>query len=105
MSRLNAEGTASTTVREVEDALESLWTFILKNGELKDLSVPLMGTGRGRTGYPRKKMSERIAQSFVDGSQNQIFANRLSIVIRPEDAENFGVNLYQIRDYLMQGIH
>jgi hypothetical protein len=64
-----------------------------------------MGTGRGRTGYPRKKMSERIAQSFVDGSQNQIFANRLSIVIRPEDAENFGVNLYQIRDYLMQGIH
>lgn len=105
MSRLNAEGTASTTVREVEDALESLWAFILKNGELKDLSVPLMGTGRGRTGYPRKKMSERIAQSFADGSQNQIFANRLSIVIRPEDAENFGVNLYQIRDYMMQGIH
>lgn len=105
MSRLNAEGTAQTTLREVEDALESLWSFILNHGELKNLSVPLMGTGRGRTGYPRKKMSERIAQSFAEGSQNKIFSNRLSIVIRPQDAENFGVNLYQIRDYLVQGLH
>lgn len=105
MSRLNAQGTASTTIREVEYALSSLWTFILTHGELKNLSVPLMGTGRGRTGYPRKKMSERIAQSFSEGSKDQIFSNRLSIVIRPEDAENFGVNLYQIRDYLVQGLH
>jgi hypothetical protein len=105
MSRLNAQGTASTTVREVEDALSSLWSFILTNGELKNLSVPLMGTGRGRTGYPRKKMAERLAQSFADGSKDQVFSNRLSIVIRPEDAENFGVNLYQIRDYLVQGLH
>jgi len=105
MSRLNAQGTASTSIREVEDALSSLWTFILTHGELKDLSVPLMGTGRGRTGYPRKKMAERIAQSFVDGSNKQVFSNRISIVIRPEDAENFGVNLYQVRDYLVQGLH
>ncbi|TCQ06398.1 macro domain-containing protein [Sphingomonas sp. PP-CC-3A-396] len=105
MSRLNAQGTASTTIREVEDALSSLWAFILTHGELKNLSVPLMGTGRGRTGYPRKKMSERMAQSFADGSKDQVFSNRLSIVIRPEDAENFGVNLYQIRDYLVQGLH
>lgn len=105
MSRLNDQGTAGTTLREVEDALASLWEFILTHGELHDLSVPLMGTGRGRTGFPRKKMSERIAQSFADGSKDQIFSNRLSIVIRPEDAENFGVNLYQIRDYLVQGLH
>jgi hypothetical protein len=105
MSRLNAQGTASATLREVEDALSSLWAFILMHGELKNLSVPLMGTGRGRTGYPRKKMSERIAQSFSEGSKDQVFSNRLSIVIRPEDAESFGVNLYQIRDYLVQGLH
>lgn len=105
MSRLNAQGTAGTSIREVEDALSCLWSFILTHGELKNLSVPLMGTGRGRTGYPRKKMSERIAQSFADGSKDQVFSNRLSIVIRPEDAEDFGVNLYQIRDYLVQGLH
>jgi hypothetical protein len=105
MSRLNAAGTASSSFRDVEDALSSLWEFILTNGEVRNISVPLMGTGRGRTNYPRKKMSERIAQSFADGSKNQIFCNRLSIVIRPEDAENFDVNLYQIRDYLAQSLH
>lgn len=104
MSRLNAKGTAGATLREVEDALSSLWEFILTHGELRNLSVPLMGTGRGRTGFPRKKMSERIAQSFADGSKDHVFSNRLSIVIRPEDAESFGVNLYQIRDYLVQGL-
>ncbi len=100
MSRLSVDGTASSSLRDVEDALESLWDFILKKGELKDLAVPLMGTGRGRITQARKKMSERIAQSFSEGSTNQLFSNRLSIVIRPQDAEKFGVNLYEIRDYL-----
>lgn len=105
MSRLNAQGNASSSPRDVEDALEAVWDFVLKNGNLRNLSIPLMGTGRGRTGIPRKKSVERIAQSFVDGAKDKIFANQLSIVIRPTDAENYAVNLYQIRDYLVQGLH
>jgi hypothetical protein len=105
MSQLNANGTASSSLRDVEDALEKLWAYIVSHGELKNLSVPLMGTGRGRTGYPRKKMVDKIAQSFADGSKDKIFSNRLSIVVRPEDAENFGVNLYEIKDYLVQSLH
>ena len=105
MSRLNAQGNAGATSREIEDALEATWTFVRTHGNLRNLSIPLIGTGRGRTGIPRKKMVERIAQSFVDGSKNHTFSNRLSVVIRPEDAENFSVNLYQIRDYLVQGLH
>lgn len=105
MSRLNAQGTAGATPREIDDALEATWNFIRTSGSIRDLSIPLMGTGRGRTGVPRKKMVERIAQSFADGSKNQVFSNRLSIVIRSQDADNFGVNLYEIRDYLVQGLH
>jgi Domain of unknown function (DUF6430) len=105
MSRLSTNGTASSSLRDVEDALEKLWVYIVSHGELRNLSVPLMGTGRGRTGYPRKKMVDKIAQSFADGSKDKIFSNRLSIVVRPEDAENFGVNLYEIRDYLVQSLH
>lgn len=105
MARLNDSGTASTSLRDVEDALSTLWNYIIEFGELKNLSIPLVGTGRGRTGFPRKKMVERIAQSFADGSKDTIFSNRLSIVVRPEDAENFGVNLYEIRDYLVQSLH
>lgn len=105
MSRLNAQGNAAATPREIEDALDATWEFVRTRGNLSDLSIPLMGTARGRTGVPRKKMVERIAQSFVDGSKNHIFSNRLSIVIRPQDAEEYSINLYQIRDYLVQGLH
>ena len=105
MSRMSATGTASASLRDVEDALEALWRFVVTEGELKVLAVPVMGTGRGRTGYPRKKMVERIAQSFADGSKERIFAPKLSIVVRPADAENFGVNLYEIKDYLVQSLH
>jgi len=105
MSRLNDQGNASSSPREIEDALEATWKFIRTNGNLRDLSIPLMGTGRGRVSIPRKKMAERIAQSFCDESKNLIFSNRLLISIRPEDAEDFAVNLYQIRDYLVQSLH
>lgn len=105
MARLNANGTASSTLREVEDALDVLWAYITEFGELKDLAIPLIGTGRGRIGFPRKKMVERIAQSFADGSKERIFSNRLTIAVQPQDAENFGVNLYEIRDYLAQSLH
>lgn len=105
MARMSENGTASSSLRDVEDALEALWKYIVEHGELSNLSIPLIGTGRGRTGYPRKKMVERIAQSFADGSKDRIFSNRLSIVVRPEDAENFGVNLYEIRDYLVHSLH
>ena len=105
MSRLNTQGNASSSPRNIEDALEATWTFVRTNGSLRNLSIPLMGTGRGRTGIPRKKMVERIAQSFVDGAKDQIFSNRLSIVIRPQDAEDSVINLYEIRDYLVHGLH
>jgi hypothetical protein len=105
MSRMSADGTASSSLRDVEDALDELWKYVAEKGELRDLSIPVLGTGRGRMGYPRKKMVERIAQSFADGSKDKIFSNRLSIVVRPEDAENFRVNLYEIRDYLVQSLH
>lgn len=105
MAHLNAQGNAHASPREVEDALDQLWQHIRKSGDLRDVSIPLVGTGRGRTGVPRKKMVEKIAQSYVDASKSGVFINRLDIVIRPEDARNFSVNLYEIRDYLVHGLH
>jgi hypothetical protein len=105
MSRLSNQGTAASSKREVEDALDGLWAAVTARGNHQPLAIPLMGTGRGRLPITRKKMAEQIAQSFADASANRIFSSRLSIVIRPEDADKFGVNLYQIRDYLAQSLH
>ncbi len=105
MSRLNDQGTAKSTVRGVEDALEGVWKFVADQGELRTLVLPLMGTGRGRLAVPRKKMIERIAQSFADASKDKVFSNRLVIVVRPDDAERFELNLFEVRDYLARSLH
>lgn len=105
MSDLNKHGTAQSSVHMVEQALEGLWRYVGERGELGDLVMPLMGTGRGRIELPRKKMIERIAQSFADASREKVFANKLTIVITPGDAEKYGINLFEVRDYLSLSLH
>jgi hypothetical protein len=60
-----------------------------------------VGTGRGRIQLPRKKIIERIAQSFAYASRERTFANKLTIVIHPSDAAKYDVNLFEVRDYLV----
>ena len=93
------------TTRDVEESLEKLWQFIANQGNLKDIAVPLIGTGRGRLDLPRKKMVEKIAQSFADASKSRVFCNKLTIVVHPSDADRFEVNLFEVRDYLVQSLH
>lgn len=105
MSHINSEGTAYSTSRMLDEALEGLWKNMARKGELGDMVMPLIGTGRGRVAIPRKKIIERIAQSFADAAQDRVFSNKLSIIVRPEDASKFSLNLFQVRDYLSQSLH
>lgn len=100
MAELNAQGTASTTQSAVEQAMKGLWSYVRESGELQELVVPVIGTARGRIKVPRKKMIERIAESFATASTEAKFTDRLVIMVRPEDAKNFQVNLYDIKDHL-----
>lgn len=105
MSRMNPHGTAGSTLRDVEDSLDKLWQFIANQGNLRDLAVPLIGTGRGRIDTSRKKMTEKIAQSFADAAKARVFCNKLTVMIHPSDADRFQVNLFEIKDYLSQSLH
>jgi low affinity Fe/Cu permease len=105
MSELNPEGNARSSVKMVDEAIEALWTYIAERGELADVAMPIMGTGRGRIQLSRTKMVERIAQSFADASAERIFSNRLAIYIHPNDATKHAVNLFEIRDYLAMSLH
>lgn len=105
MAEMNEGGTAHSTPKMIDQALEELWDYIATNGELGDISIALIGTGRGRVNLSRKKVAEHIAQSFADASRDKTFSNKLSIVVFPRDAERFGVNLFEIRDYLAQSLH
>jgi hypothetical protein len=105
MSHMNAAGTAHSDVKMLDQALESLWINMAQKAELGDIVIPAMGTGRGRVPMPRKKVIERIAQSFADASRDTSFSNRLTIIVRPQDAEKFSLNLFEVRDYLSMSLH
>lgn len=105
MSELNDQGNASTTPENVRLALEGLWRHVQQAGELQELAVPVVGTGRGRLMLTRKKIISLIAESFVDASEDSKVAEHLVIVVRPEDATKFKVNLYDVKDNLEQILH
>ncbi len=105
MSELNEDGNAQSSVRMIDEAMDALWSYIAERGELADIAMPVMGTGRGRIQLSRTKMVERLAQSFADASAERVFSNRLVIYIHPDDAEKHSVNLFQIRDYLSMSLH
>lgn len=105
MSHMDENGNASSDLKMIDEALEKLWVNLASKAEVGDIVMPLMGTGRGRVAYPRKKMIERIAQSFTDACNQRAFSNKLIVVVRPEDASKFSLNLFQVRDYLGQSLH
>lgn len=100
MAELNEQGTASTTLQSVEKAMAGLWQYVRESGELQELVVPVIGTARGRLKIPRKKMIEKIAESFFNASIDTKFTDRLVIMVHPEDAKRFQINLYDIKDHL-----
>ncbi|AZB28325.1 hypothetical protein EB354_03095 [Chryseobacterium balustinum] len=56
--------------------------------------------GLGRLVTNRKKLIAIIAQSFVTASQNQVFVNKLTIFIHPDDIEKSNLNLFEVKDFL-----
>lgn len=100
MAELGKGGNASSSIPQVQDALKGLWDYVKHKGELIELVVPIIGTGRGRVKISRKKMIALIAESFVKASAQSKFSEKLIIAVRPEDAQNFGINLYDIKDHL-----
>ncbi|MEO0548411.1 MAG: macro domain-containing protein [Pseudomonadota bacterium] len=104
MAELNEHGNASATERGVSDALDGLWKFIHQQGELQEIAVPIIGTGRGRLQMPKRKMIEEIASSFVNASKDGKISDRLVIVLRKEDAIGSEYNLWDIKDHLKRSL-
>lgn len=100
MAEMNDSGNASSTIRGIEQSLSGLWKHVREAGELQELSIPLMGTGRGRLTTPRRKIIEMLAESYLSASQEGSFANKLVIVIHPDDAKKFQINLWDVKDHL-----
>ncbi len=100
MANLHEAGNASTTREYIKQALDGLWNYVRRSGELQELAVPVIGTGRGRLRISRKNVIGLIADSFVKATEEGKVTDQLVIVVPPNDADRFGVNLYDVKDYL-----
>lgn len=100
MAPLNKQGNASTTVDYIKSSLDGLWKYVRESGELQELAVPVIGTGRGRLKSSRKQIIASIAESFVKASEEGKITDKLIIAVRTSDADQFDVNLYDIKDHL-----
>jgi len=100
MADLSINNTAHTTLENILMSTDKLWDFVSSKGENEPIVLPLLGTGRGRITTNRKRLIATIAQSFVKASEQRLFSNKLIIVIHPDDAENFEINLFEVKDLL-----
>ena len=104
MAELNEHGNAVSTDDGVMSALDGLWSFVRDQGELQEIAVPIIGTGRGRLQTPKRKIIEQIASSFVRASADGKISDRLVIVVREEDAMGAEYNLWDIKDHLKRSL-
>ncbi len=100
MADMNQHGTAQSSASSVRTALGALWEFIANQGNMGEIVIPLIGTGRGRISATREEMVKDIVKSFAQAIQKKRFATKLTIVILPKDYWEYDLNLFQLHDYL-----
>ena len=100
MADMNASGNAQSNKQLIRTALNALWDFVYRAGELGNLVVPVIGTGRGRTNATREETIKLMVKSFAQASAKNRFANKLTIVIHPQDYRTSHLNLFELNDYL-----
>ncbi len=100
-STMNNEGIASTNFDNILVSLGKLWEFLIEKGELNNLNMPILGTGRGRILETRETIIKTIIESFISAtSSSKKFCNKLNIVIHPKDFAEHNINIKELRDFL-----
>lgn len=100
MADINTHGTAQSNAIYIKTALKELWDFLSTRGELGEVVLPLLGTGRGRTNITREETIKMIVTSFAQAILQKRFATKLTIVIHPDDYREYDLNLFELHDYL-----
>lgn len=99
MSDLTDEGNAITSKENIEKSLKCFWEYVKFSGEMEDIVVPLVGTGRGRINIRRKQVINMIIESFLNASSETLISNHLMIVISPDDYIKYSLKLLDIKGH------
>jgi len=89
VSRFDAGGVAWSTQKDVERALESLALHYDKRGQGNPLYLPLIGTGRSRSGLTPQESLDLAEEVLTQNSRG--LYGKVRIVVLPENAPEVGL--------------
>lgn len=97
----NEHGVVQIEPSEFVDLLPRLWLGIRERGDVGNITVPLMGSRFGRTGFDNRKdiLREQI-NSFSAASSEARLADRVTFYITPSDFTQWGFSFDYIKRLL-----
>lgn len=98
---MNDSGVASSTYENIMTSLGSLWEHLRERGDVEQINMPLLGTGRGRIKESRETIIKTIVHSFISATTaTKRFVNCLNLVIFINDYAEAKINLKEITDFI-----
>lgn len=100
IASLNEHGVASSSFENIQESLSCVWVFIANRGSINPLVVPILGSGYSRVEAPRGQIIKEIIKSFIAACATKRFAEKLTIVIHPEDFRKYDLDLNELSEFL-----
>lgn len=96
--RMGSDLRIQSTVDDIWLSLTTLWQQVRLRGHGKGVSIPIIGSDLARTGLSRMALAKLIMLSFALATKEGFVANRLTVMIRPEDLNS--VDVVELQDFL-----
>ena len=97
---INENGVASGTFNDLKVAMANLWVFIGQRGLKESLVMPVLGTGFTRLRQTREEIVHETIRLFIAACSERTFADKLTIVITPQDMARFRISLDELGSFL-----
>jgi hypothetical protein len=81
-----------SSAREFRHALERLWESVRKQGLLRPVAMPLVGSGLARTGLSREQLMIMIIDTFLKSCAHERCAPELRIVLLQADLQQVRIS-------------
>lgn len=99
IAEINDRGNATGTFENLKVALARFWDFLINNGNMEPIVMPILGSGFSRINQKREDIIHEIINSFVAACAARKFCEKLVLVIHPKDLTNCKINLTDLDNY------
>ncbi len=97
---INEHGVAEGSFERLRISLAELWVYVGSRGLKERLVMPVLGTGFSRLPQTREQVVREIVKSFVAACSERVFADRLTIVISPQDVVEHKISIDELGAFL-----